>query len=443
VKVTPKPKLLLRNARVLNPEKGSDVVADVYLEDGIIRRITPARPAGPHVRHSPLAPRLSADDVEVWELKGKCVAPGFIDLHCHLREPGREDEETIRSGTRAALAGGFTTVCCMPNTNPPIDNENIVRAITLESERVGQARVLPIAAATKGRAGAEMTEIGALVNAGAVAVSDDGDPIANPEVMRRVLEYAKIFDIPVISHCEERTLTSGGAMNEGSVSTRLGLPGIPACAEEIMVMRDILLADYAASRLHVAHVSTKGSVALIRWAKSRGIPVTGETCPHYFTLTDALVENFDTNYKVNPPLRTEADIVAIKEGLSDGTIDAIATDHAPHLTSEKEVEFEQAPFGMIGFETAFALGISELVNQRVLSLADYLARLTIAPGQIIRRPYKLAPGSEVNLVVFDPKLKWIYQAEGVRSQSRNSPFIGRELTGKVLATIIGAMVAQF
>jgi dihydroorotase len=438
--LTQKPRLLLRNARVLNPMKGTEAVTDILIENGIIQR---------------LGRNIKAPDVEIWDLPDKYVAPGFLDLHCHLREPGREDEETIRSGTLAALAGGFTAVCCMPNTTPAIDSETTVRAIIQESDRVGQARVLPIGAATKGRAGGEVSEIGAMVAAGAVAVSDDGDPIASAEVMRRVLEYSKIFDIPVISHCEERSLSKGGIMHEGAVSAQLGMPGIPACAEEAMVSRDILLADFTGARLHIAHVSTRGSVAIIRWAKSRGIPVTCETCPHYFTLTDERVTSFDTLFKVNPPLRTTRDVEAIREGLADGTIDVIATDHAPHLASEKEVEFEKAPFGMIGLETAFALGVTGLVNKKVLSLAELVAKLTISPAQVLtggaarqESPLPVSrggirPNSVANLVVFDPKLKWQYQAEAILSGSHNSPFIGWDLTGKVLATILGASVAQF
>ena len=368
---------------------------------------------------------------------------GFVDLHCHLREPGREDEETIRSGTLSALAGGFTRVCCMPNTEPAIDNENIVRAIVNESERWQQARVLPIGAATKGRLGAELAEFGAMKDAGAIAVSDDGSPIAGAETMRRVLEYAKTFDLPVIDHCEEKSMTRDGVMNEGAVSARLGLPGMPACAEEMMVARDILLARYTSGRLHIAHVSTRGSVEIIRRAKAQGIPVTCETCPHYFTLTDERVAGYDPNFKMNPPLRTEADRVAIKEGVRDGTIDAIATDHAPHLASEKEVEFSRAPFGIIGFETAFSLGIEELVKPGFLTLAEYLAKLSAAPAQILGLPCRLAEGEAADLVVFDPALEWHYTAEGTYSKSRNSPFIGRRLVGKILHAIVGSRVFRF
>jgi dihydroorotase len=423
-----KDNLLLRGATVIDPESGKERVADILIRNGMVERI---------------GKRLPANGAEVWELAGKYIAPGFIDLHCHLREPGREDEETIRTGTRAALAGGFTRVCCMPNTEPAVDNENIVRAIVNESARWGQARVLPIAAATKGRQGAELAEIGAMKNAGAIAVSDDGNPIASAEMMRRVLEYAKVFDLPVINHCEETTLTRDGVMNEGRVSARLGLPGMPAAAEEMMVVRDILLAGQTGGRLHIAHVSTRGSVELIRWAKQRGMAVTCETCPHFFTLTDENVAGFDPNYKMNPPLRTEADRMAIKEGLADGTIDVIATDHAPHLASEKEVEFGKAPFGIIGFETAFSLGIEELVNTRYLSLGGLVAKLTRAPAQVIGLPCRLAEGEAADLVVFDPELKWQYTAEAVYSKSRNSPFIGRRLVGKILHAVIGNRAFQF
>jgi len=428
-----KSSLLLRGATLLDPIKGTERQADVLIENGLVKRIG----------RIPQSATRNLQSLETWDLAGKCLAPGFIDLHCHLREPGREDEETIASGTLAALAGGFTTVCCMPNTEPAIDHENVVRAIVNESNRVGQARVLPIAAATKERKGEEISEIGALVSAGAVAVSDDGSPIAGAEVMRRVLEYCKIFDIPVVSHCEEAALTRGGIMHEGAVSARLGLPGIPAAAEEIMVARDILLADFTRSRLHIAHVSTRGSVEIIRRAKEKGIPVTCETCPHYFTLTDELVGAFDPAYKVNPPLRTADDVRAIKEGLRDGTIDVIATDHAPHLASEKLVEFERAPFGMIGLETAFSLGISELVKPGHLTLNELVARLTVAPARIIKQQVGVSVGAPANLVVIDPKQKWTYQPESVHSLACNSPFLGQELTGKVLAAIIADRVWQF
>jgi len=420
--------LLLRGATVIDPAAGKEKVADILIRDGVVERI---------------GRRLPVNGSEALELAGKYIAPGFLDLHCHLREPGREDEETIRTGTLAALAGGFTRVCCMPNTEPAIDNENVVRAIVNESARWEQARVLPIGAATKGRLGAELAEIGAMKNAGAIAVSDDGSPIAGPEMMRRVLEYAKTFDLPVINHCEEKTMTRDGVMNEGRASARLGLAGMPACAEEAMVARDILLAGYTHGRLHIAHVSTRGSVELVRRAKAQGIPVTCETCPHYFTLTEESVAGYDPNFKMNPPLRTEADRMAIKEGLSDGTIDAIATDHAPHLASEKEVEFNRAPFGIIGLETAFSLGIEELVKPGFLSLGQYVTKLSAAPAQILGLACRLAEGEPADLVVFDPAIEWQYTAEGTLSKSRNSPFIGRKLVGKILHAVVGSRVFRF
>lgn len=365
-------------------------------------------------------------------------------MHAHLREPGREDEEAIETGTYAALAGGFTKVCCMPNTEPPIDNEGTVKFILQESERTGFASVLPIGAATKERKGEEISEIGTLVKAGIIAISDDGDPISNPFVMRRVLEYAKIFDLPVISHCEVKALSGTGVMNEGEVSTRLGLRGIPDVSEAAMVYEHILLTDYTKSRLHIAHVSTQKSVAIIYWAKQKGINITCETCPHYFYLTDEMCSTFDTNYKVNPPLRTKTNVEAIKEAIADGTIDAIATDHAPHLASEKEVEFDLAPPGMIGLETAFSIGLEELVGKKYLNLIDYIAKLTIEPARILKlEPSSISVDGKANLIIFDTKTKWIYQKESIKSKSYNSPFIGKEFIGKILKVFLGSQIFDF
>lgn len=403
--------------------------SDIYIEQGIIKKI---------------GKKLKIKGAQILNIKGNYIAPGFIDLHTHLRQPGREDEETIATGAYAALAGGFTKVCCMPNTEPAIDTEGVVKFILQESARVGYASVLPVGAATKGRRGEEISEIGTLVAAGIVAISDDGDPISNSFVMRKALEYAKIFDLPVISHCEVKTLNASGVMNEGKVSTRLGLLGIPDIAEAAMVYEHILLADYTKSRLHIAHVSTKKSVEIIRWAKEKGISITAETAPHYFSLTDEMCLTFDTNYKVNPPLRTKTDVEAIKEALADGTIDVIATDHAPHLASEKEVEFDLAPFGMIGLETAFSLGYEELVTKKYLSLIDYIAKLTIEPAKVLKLDLPtITVGKTANLVVFDTKLKWPYQQEVIKSKSQNSPFVGRELQGKVLKVLIGNRLFEF
>jgi dihydroorotase len=425
----PKNRLILSGGVIIDPLNKTLNQADIYIEDGLIKRI---------------GKNLKIKDIPVTNIKDKYVSPGFIDLHAHLREPGREDEETIESGAYSALSGGFTKVCCMPNTEPPIDNEGVVKFILQESERANYASVLPVGAATKGRKGEEISEIGSLVNAGIVAVSDDGDPITNPFVMRRVLEYAKIFDLPVISHCEVKTLSEGGVMNEGVVSTRLGLRGIPNISEASMVYQHILLADYTKSRLHLAHISTQKSAEIIRWAKNKGIDITCETCPHYFTLTEESCLTFDTNSKVNPPLRTKADVEAIKEALSEDVIDAIATDHAPHLASEKEVEFDLAPFGMIGLETAFALGYEELVIKKYLSMADYIGKLTVEPAKVLKlEPPSIEVGKKANLVIFDTKTKWVYRKEAIRSKSKNSPLIGKELVGKILKVLLGDRYFDF
>ncbi|MEO0092859.1 MAG: dihydroorotase [candidate division WOR-3 bacterium] len=424
-----KDKILICGGTLLDPLKKRCEKTDIYIEQGIIKKI---------------GKNLKAGDALSIDAQGKYIAPGFIDLHTHLREPGREDEETIATGAYAALAGGFTKICCMPNTTPAIDNEGTVKFILQESARVDYATVLPIGAATKGRKGEEIAEIGTLVQAGVVAISDDGDPITNSGVMRRVLEYSKVFDIPVISHCEVKNLSSDGVINEGVVATKLGLRGIPDIAEAAMVFEHILLANYTKSRLHIAHISTKKSVEIIQWAKEKGIEVSCETCPQYFTLNENACVGFDTNFKVNPPLRTETDVEAIKVGLATGIIDAIATDHAPHLASEKEVEFDLAPFGMIGLETAFSLGLEELVLKKYLSLEDYIAKLTIEPAKILKlKPPTIAIGEKADLVIFDSKAKWVYKKELIKSKSQNSPFIDKELTGKIFWVIKGSRIFEF
>ncbi|MEO0115130.1 MAG: dihydroorotase [candidate division WOR-3 bacterium] len=424
-----KDKILICGGTLLDPLKKRCEKTDIYIEQGAIKKI---------------GKNLKAGDALSIDAQGKYITPGFIDLHTHLREPGREDEETIATGAYAALAGGFTKICCMPNTTPAIDNEGTVKFILQESARVDYATVLPIGAATKGRKGEEIAEIGTLVQAGVVAISDDGDPITNSGVMRRVLEYSKVFDIPVISHCEVKNLSSDGVINEGVVATKLGLRGIPDIAEAAMVFEHILLANYTKSRLHIAHISTKKSVEIIQWAKEKGIEVSCETCPQYFTLNENACVGFDTNFKVNPPLRTETDVEAIKVGLATGIIDAIATDHAPHLASEKEVEFDLAPFGMIGLETAFSLGLEELVLKRYLSLEDYIAKLTIEPAKILKlKPPTIAVGEKADLVIFDSKAKWVYKKELIKSKSQNSPFIDKELTGKIFWVIKGSRIFEF
>jgi len=431
-------RILLRGGTVIDPQKMSTRRADVLIVGGRIEKVEAGIP--------------EADGTEVLDCRGKYIAPGFADMHCHLREPGREDEETIASGTAAAVAGGFTRVCPMPNTDPAIDTEAQVRFEIRRAAEAGFASVHPAGCCTKGRQGRELAEIGSMVEAGAVAFSDDGSPVADPQVMRRVLEYCKAFDVPVISHCEVRELVVGIA-NEGRVSTKLGLKSGPDVAESAQAARDILLAEFARARIHIAHVSARATVDVIRWAKERGVQVTAETCPHYFTLTeDALAEStaeavagqYDTNFKVNPPLRTEADRQAVIAGLADGTIDAIATDHAPHLRGEKEAEFDAAPPGIIGFQTAFSLGYEKLVLTKALPLADYIARLTVVPRRILSLPAaKVAAGSEAELVMLDLKTSWTFGPDRVLSLSRNSPFLGRKMRGRVLAALVGDKLFRF
>jgi dihydroorotase len=419
-------KLLLSGGTVVDPVAGKTRPADVLVEKGRIVAV---------------GSRVRAAGAERLDCTGKHVLPGLVDTHCHLREPGREDEETIATGTRAAIAGGFTRVCPMPNTEPPVDCE---AAVTMQVERGAAAdfaRVHPIGACTRGRAGKELAEIGAMVRAGAVAVSDDGSPVSDAMVMRRCLEYCKAFDIPVISHCEVRELVEGLA-NEGRVATRLGLKTSPACAESAQAARDILLAEATGGRLHIAHVSAAGTVEAIRWGKARGVAVTAETCPHYFTLTDEAITGFDTNCKVNPPLRTEADRRAVVAALADGTIDCIATDHAPHLKGEKDAEWDAAPPGMTGFETAFSLGYEKLVLGGTLDLAACVALMTVRPARILGISLPLFEvGREVELAIVDLDETWQHTAPV--SRSSNSPFIGSTLRGRVKAVIAGDSLHQF
>ncbi len=420
--------VLLQGGSVVDPQKGSMRRADVLVVGGKIQKVETGIPAA---------------GAEVIDCRGKHIAPGFVDMHCHLREPGREDEETIASGAAAALAGGFTCICPMPNTEPAIDSEAQVRFEIRRAAEAGFARVHPVGCCTKGRQGKELAEIGSMVEAGAKAFSDDGSPVSGAQVMRRALEYCKAFDVPVISHCEVMELVEGVA-NEGRVSTRLGLKSGPDVVESAQAARDVLLAEFTRARLHIAHVSARATVDVIRWAKARGVQVTAETCPHYFTLTEEALADYDTNYKVNPPLRTEADRRAVIAGLSDGTIDAIATDHAPHLKGEKDAEFDAAPPGIIGLETAFSLGYEQLVLGRSLPLTDYIACLTVAPRRILNLPPAVvAVGFEAELVVLDLKAEWKYAADRVLSRSRNSPFLGRTMRGRVAAALVGDKLFRF
>jgi dihydroorotase len=378
--------------------------------------------------------KRSAQQVDA---RGKIVCPGLIDLHCHLRDPGRPDNETIETGSQSAVAGGFTTVCCMPNTEPPIDNEGIVNYIYKQAARVDLCRVYPIAAITKQRAGREITEFGELIKAGVKAFSDDGDVVADSGVFRRALEYSKTFNVPLFEHPIDPLLAQEGVMNEGVVSTRLGLKGSPGIAEEVIVARDIALAKFTGARLHLCHISTKNAIELIRAVKKQGINITCETCPHYFYFTDENVETFDTNFKVNPPLRSEEDRVAVIEALRDGTIDCIATDHAPHCQADKELEFNFAPFGMIGFETALSMVLMELVEKQKFSLAHVLAKMTVNPASVIgEKTGVLKKGSPADITIIDVGKKWKVTASILRSRSKNTPLLQRELVGKCSSVVV-------
>ncbi len=415
--------LLLRGGRVIDPSRNLDEVTDVLIVDGRIAGV--GRNQG------------TPDGAEVRDVRGLVVAPGLIDIHTHLREPGQEDRETIASGAMAAAAGGFTSVCAMPNTDPPIDNQSAVGFVVKQGAAAGAARVYPIGAVTLGQKGEQLAEFGELVAAGAVAVSDDGHPVASGHMMRTALEYARSFGIPVADHCEEPTLARGGVMHEGAVATRLGLKGIPAAAEEIMVARNILLAGHTLGHVHLCHMSTRGSVDLIRRAKDQGVPVTAEACPHHFTLTHEACEGYDTNAKMNPPLREPEDVEAIQAGLKDGTIDVIATDHAPHHYDAKEREFDDAPFGIVGLETALGLALTILVGKGHLSLPELVARMSTIPAKVFHLTGgSLARGVPADVVVFAPAERWTVDAARFRSKSRNTPFAGWELTGRAVRTIV-------
>lgn len=373
---------------------------------------------------------------------GLIVCPGLIDLHCHLREPGYEEKETIATGTRAAAAGGFTTVCCMPNTNPPLDNSATINYVLKKAEREGVVRVLPIACLTKGGRGEELVEMMELSQAGAVAFSDDAHPLKNSRILRRALEYSLMANKPIFKHCEDTQLSNDGVMNEGWVSLRLGLKGIPNAAEEVAVFRDIALAQLTGARIHLLHLSTAGSVELVRRAKEKGIPITAEVTPHHLTLTEEAVLGYNTLAKVNPPLRTMKDVKALIEGLKEGVIDAIATDHAPHQDIDKMVEFEYAPFGISGLETALA-SLLDLVYKGEIDLMTLLSKLTSQPAKIIGRESSLKEGSIADITIFDPKEEWVVEKEKLFSKGKNTPLIGKKLVGKVMATLVrGEIVYQ-
>lgn len=423
--------IVLRTARLVDvslksAQKHDVPVVDLEIRDGIISRIG----------------RELKSDFESRDLAGAIVAPGFFDMHVHLREPGQEYKETVESGLNAAMAGGFTGVCCMPNTEPPISDPFVVSYI--KEKAAGHLVDLAICGTmTKDRKGEELAPIAALAKAGVRMISDDGAAVRSAEVMRRIFEYAKMFDLLVTQHCEEHSMTMGAAMNEGKISTKLGLPGWPSVAEEIIIARDILLAEYVGGvRYHAAHVSTNGGVRLIREAKARGVAVSCEVTPHHFTLTDEAVEQHGTMAKMCPPLRTQEDIDAIIEGLRDGTIDCIATDHAPHATHEKETDMVSAAMGIIGLETAIPLGLTHLVNAGHLTFAQYIECCSTNPRKLQGLPkIEIKEGEQANLTIFDPKKKWKFSEEDIRSKSKNTPFIGSEFTGRVVGAINNGKVA--
>ena len=421
--------IVLRGGRVLDPSTRTDNRGDVIIIDGRIDSV--------ESRETDVA------DADVIDCGGMIVSPGFIDVHCHLREPGREDVETIATGARAAAAGGFTAVCAMPNTDPVTDNQAAVGFIIRQAQRASASRVHVIGAISVRQKGETLAEFGEMVAAGAVAVSDDGKPVVSAQLMRTALEYARSFGIPVIDHCEEPTLARGGSMNEGIISARLGLKGIPSEAEEIMVIRDILLARRTGGHVHLAHMSTIGSVELIRWGKERGINITAEVCPHHISLTEERVLGYDTNAKMNPPLRTAKDVEALRDAVKDGTIDMIATDHAPHHYDEKEREFADAPNGIIGLETALAVSVTNLVETGHIDFSTLVDKMSCAPARLFGLPGgSLAKGSAGDVTVFDPAREWEVESSQFLTKGRNTPYSGMRLKGRAVCTIVGGTVVH-
>ena len=417
--------VLIKNGVIVGSEKSP---VDILIENGVIKEI------GTVTNHP--------TDIHIVDLKGAYVSPGWADIHVHLREPGREDEETISSGSDAAMAGGFTAVCCMPNTNPPLDSEDMITSI--KERAVGHlVEVYPIGTVSKERKGEELAEIGNMVEAGAVGFSDDGDPVYDDALMRIALEYSKMFGVPIVNHSEVRSLAKGGVMNEGAVSARLGIPGIPSHAEDIMVARDIRLIELTNGRLHVPHISSIETLELVRRAKAKGLAVTCEVTPHHLSLTDTNFEKFDAAYKVNPPLRTEEDIDALRNGLADGTIDCIASDHAPHSPEENEADLLDAPFGLVGLETAFGVCVVNLLDTKVLNLEQLIEKLSAAPRKIYNLPpAEIKVGENANMTFFDITTEWKVDSSQFLSQSRNTPYEGMTLKGKVLGVVNGNKVYQ-
>lgn len=416
-------KLLIKGGRLIDPSQQIDRTADLFIEDGRVASIEGSQPAG---------------DVDIFDATGLIVAPGFIDLHVHLREPGEEYKETIASGAAAAVAGGFTSICAMPNTQPVNDNASVTRFIIDKAREAGFAKVYPVGAITRESKGEELAEMAEMKAAGAVAVSDDGRPVMNAQVMRHAMEYARDHGLIVVDHAQDLNLSAGGVMHEGRFSTLLGLGGINSAAEESHVARDITLAELTGARIHIAHISTAGSVEMVRRAKARGVAVTCEVTPHHFALTDAAVAGFDTNTKMSPPLRSEQDRLALIEGVLDGTIDAIATDHAPHHADEKMLDYDHAPFGVVGLETALGVALTVLHHSNAVPLVRIIEMLTIGPARAFSLPGgTLAVGSRADITVFDPDREWTVDPLDFKSKSRNTPFAGWRLRGQVVNTLLG------
>ena len=413
--------LIIKNGRIIDPSMDRDEVADLYVVNG---RISATPPSG---------------EYETIDASKQVVAPGLIDLHVHLREPGQSHKETIETGTHAAAAGGFTSVVCMPNTEPPADNPSTIAWITDRARESALINVFPTGGITKGLKGEEMAPIGSMVQTGIVAITDDGHCVQNHEVMRRAAEYARMFDLAVMDHCQEYNMVGSGVMHEGYWSTVLGLAGWPRTAEEIIVTRNILLAELCETRIHCQHVTSGGSVRLLRDARARGVPVTAEICPHHIALTDECISSFDTNFKMNPPLREQKDIDKLIEGVADGTITVLASDHAPHAYFEKEVEFDQAPFGILGLETELGLFLTILVHRtKAIDLKRLITMYTLNPATLVRlRKGTLGPGADADIAIIDPDLEWTFRNDQSFSRSRNTPFDGWELKGRAVRTIVG------
>ena len=415
-------KLLIKNGRVIDPASGLDRIADVLVEDAVIAGV---------------GENLEASGADRFDAGGMVVAPGFIDMHVHLREPGFEHAETIETGARAAAAGGFTSICPMPNTAPVNDNPTVTSYMIERAERFAVVNVFPIGAITKNSAGEELAAIGSMKNAGAVAISDDGRPVMNARVMRRAMEFARAFNLPVIDHCEDLHLSAGGDMHEGFDSVRLGLRGIPGVSEDVMVARDILLAELTGARFHVAHVSTRNSAAMVAHARASGLRVSAEATPHHIALADSMMPPYESNYKMKPPLRSASDVEAVRAGIVAGTIEVIASDHAPHPGSEKMQEFEKCPFGVIGLETALAIVLETLVHTGRIGLARLVELFTAGPARVLGlNRGRLSAGVPADVTIFDPERSWTYDVNKSYSKSRNTPFDGRTFRGGPVATIV-------